>query len=109
MGLGLILVFLVFSLALYVFFCFCLKRICEKCGVNPGALIWIPIAQLIPLLQVAKLPVWVIILFFIPLVNAITSIVLWVKICQARGKSAMFVILVIILPIIFIPYLAFAD
>ena len=109
MGLGLVFFILLIGLALYVFFCFCLKRICEKCAVNPGVLIWIPIAQLVPLLQVAKLPIWVIILFFIPIVNFITSIVLWVKICQARGKSAVFVILVIILPIIFIPYLAFSE
>jgi uncharacterized membrane protein YhaH (DUF805 family) len=111
MGLGLILFFLVISLALYVFFCFCLKRICEKCGVNPGVLIWIPIAQLIPLLQVAKLPVWVIILFFVPLVNVITAIVLWVKICQARGKSG-WLVLILVIPIanlIFLPYLAFSE
>ena len=53
MGLGMI-VFVVFALliglAVYVFFCFCYKRICEKCAVTPGVLIWIPIAQLVPLL-----------------------------------------------------------
>ena len=66
MGLGLILFILLISLAIYVFCCFCAKRICEKCGVNPGVLIWIPIANLVPLLQVAKMPVWMIILFLHP-------------------------------------------
>ena len=51
MGLGLVLFVLVVCLAFYVFYCFCAKRICEKCGVNPGILIWIPIVNLIPLLQ----------------------------------------------------------
>ncbi len=101
-------IFLV-ALAAYIFFCFCGKRICEKCGVQPGILIWIPILQLIPLLQVAQLPVWVIILFFIPFVGLIVSIYMWAKICTARGKSGLLVIGIVLLPIVFIPYLAFSE
>src|SRR6202142_2690160 len=86
LGLGLILFVLLIGLALYVFFCFCYKRICEKCGVVPGVLIWIPIAQLVPLLQVAKMPVWMIVLLLIPLVNLVVFVMMWVKICQGRGK-----------------------
>lgn len=112
-GLGLvaILVVLVISLALYVFFCFCCKRICEKCGKDPGVLIWIPIVNLIPLLEVAGLPVWTIILFFIPLANFIIAIVMWAKICVARGKSGWLVLLMLIpvVNLIFLPYLAFSE
>ena len=39
---------LLIGLALYLFTCFCFKRICEKCKVDPGIMIWIPIVQLIP-------------------------------------------------------------
>src|SRR5579862_657414 len=99
MGLGMIvfmLFVLVIAVAVYVFICFCFKRICEKCGVNPGVLIWIPIVQLVPLLQAAKMPVWMIILFLIPVVGLIISIMMWVKICQARGKSGWLVVLLFI-------------
>lgn len=111
MSLGAMLFLLLLALALYVFFCFCCKRICEKCGVNPGVLIWIPIIQLVPLLEVAKLPVWMIILFLIPIVSLIVCVVMWVKICIARGKSGWLVILLFIpiLNLIFIPYLAFSE
>src|ERR1035437_3008981 len=111
MGLGLVLVILLISRGLDVFFCFCAKRICEKCGVNPGVLIWIPIVQLVPLLQVAKMPVWTIILFLVPIINLIVAIMMWVKICQARGKSGWLVILLIvpIANLIFLPYLAFSE
>jgi hypothetical protein len=111
MGIGVLLFMFVIGLAVYVFFCFCYKRICEKCGVTPGVLIWIPIVQLIPLLQVAKMPVWMIILLLIPLVNLIFFVVMWVKICQARGKSGWLVLLLIvpIANLIFIPYLAFSE
>ena len=111
MSLGIMLFLLLIALALYVFYCFCCKRICEKCGVNPGVLIWIPIAQLIPLLQLAKMPVWMILLFLIPVVSLIVGVFMWVKICMARGKSGWLVILLFIpvLNLIFIPYLAFSE
>jgi len=111
MGLGMILFALLIGLVVYVFFCFCYKRICEKCGVTPGVLIWIPIVQLVPLLQTAKMPVWMIILFLIPLVNIVVFLMMWVKICQARGKSGWLVILLFIpiVNLIFIPYLAFSE
>jgi len=99
---------LVVAVGVYVFACYCLKLICEKAGHQPGVLIWIPLVQAIPLLTVAKLPIWFIILFFIPVVGFVVAIVMWVKICQARGKSGWLVLLGII-PIIFLPYLAFSE
>jgi hypothetical protein len=106
-----ILVFLVICLGLYVFYCFCCKRICQKAGHEPGILIWIPIAQLVPLLQVAGMQVWMIILMFIPFVNVVVGIMMWAKICTARGKSP-WLVLVMFIPIanlVFIPYLAFSE
>jgi hypothetical protein len=110
-GIIAILVLLVLCLGLYIFYCFCCKRICEKVGQEPGILIWIPVAQLVPLLQVAGMQVWMIILMFIPLVNMVVGIMMWAKICTARGKSPWLVILMFI-PIanlVFIPYLAFSE
>ena len=110
-GLVFILFFLLAGLAIYVFYCFCYKRICEKCGVTPGILIWIPLVQLVPLLQVAKMPIWMIILLLIPLVNIVIFVMMWVKICEARGKNPWLVILLFIpvVNICFIPYLAFSE
>jgi hypothetical protein len=105
------LVGLVVSVGLYVFFCYCGKLICEKAGHQPGVLIWIPIANLIPLLTVAKLPLWFIILFLIPFVNLVCFIIMWVKICQARGKPGWMGILMFI-PLVnlgFLLYLAFSE
>ena len=111
MGIGLILFMLAICLVFYVFFCFCYKRICDKCGATPGILIWIPIVQIIPMLRAAKMPVWMIVLFLVPLVNLIIGIMMWVKICQARGKSGWLVLLffVPIANLIIIPYLAFSE
>lgn len=102
---------LVIGVALYVFTCFCLKRICQKCGNEPGVLIWIPIVQIIPLLQVAGMATWMLILFFIPFVNLAIGVYMWAKICSARGKSPWLVLLMFvpIANIIFVPYLAFSE
>ena len=45
-GLKAVLCILAVVLVIYIFFCYCAKRICEKCGDEPGVLIWIPIAKL---------------------------------------------------------------
>jgi len=110
-GIAVLLGALVIGLLFYLFFCFCCKRICEKCGHNPGILIWIPIAQYVPLLQVAKMELWMIILLLIPIVNIVIFVMLWAKICQARGKSPWLVVLLFIpfVNLIFLPYLAFSE
>ena len=90
---GLVFAVLVLAAGLYIFYSYCMKLICQKAGHEPGVLIWIPLVQLVPLLKVAGFPVWFIILFFVPLVNFIIGIVMWVKICQARGKSGWLVVL----------------
>jgi Family of unknown function (DUF5684) len=98
-------------LVLYLFLCYMLKRICEKCGTEPGILIWIPLFNIIRLLQAGGLSGWLFFLFFIPIVNALTGLFMWAKVCQARGKSA-WLILMIFVPIVnllFIPYLAFSE
>ena len=111
LSLGVLMFILVISLGFYLFACFCYKRICEKCGVTPGVLIWIPIVQFIPLLQAAQMPIWTIILLFIPLVNLVFLIVFFVKLCVARGKTGWLVIMLFIpiVNLIFIPYLAFSE
>ena len=115
LGLGLgflaVLFILCLILALYVFLSFCFKLICEKTGKTPGVLIWIPIARYVPLLQVAELPEWLVILFLVPLVNIVVFFVLWFKVCEARGKSGWLVLLFLvpIANLMLIPYLAFTE
>ncbi len=110
-GIIVLLFILAISLAFYVFYSYCFMRICKKTGHEPGALVWIPIVQLIPLLQVAGWPAWYLILMFVPLVNIVVSVWMWVKICEARSKSG-WMVLMLFVPVVnlaFIPYLAFSE
>jgi hypothetical protein len=40
-------------LVIHLFFSFCLKLICVKAGSEPGALVWLPLLQIIPALRAA--------------------------------------------------------
>ena len=110
-SLGVLLFALVIVVACYVFYCYCLKQICEKTGRNPGVLIWIPIVNLIPVLQVAGMAEWMVILLLVPFVNIVVGVMMWAKVCTARGKSPWLVVMVFIplLNLAFLPYLAFSE
>ena len=95
----------------YLFFCYCLKLICEKTGFAAGLLIWIPFLQLIPLLRAAGMSGWWVVGFLIPVVNLIAQIVWCFKIVQKRGKNAL-VAIALLLPgtnLLAILYLAFSS
>lgn len=103
-------VYLAFLLAFYVFFCICAKKICEKSGKDPGILIWIPIVQLLPLMEVAGMPTWMIVLAIIPIANLVFMILLVLGLAKARNKNpALAVVLAIFCAIVFWPWMAFTD
>jgi uncharacterized membrane protein YhaH (DUF805 family) len=111
MGIAALLGFLI-TVGIYIFFCYCAKVVCEKCGQQPGVLIWIPILQGIPLLKAAGMAAWMLLLMlFVPVVNLVVFIMMWVKICQARHKSGWLVLLIFVpvADIVFLPYLAFSE
>jgi hypothetical protein len=113
MGASLVVMLFIIALALafYIFMCYCYKRICEKTGRKPGALVWIPIVHFIPLLQIARMPEWMVILLLVPIANFVVFVMLWAKICTALGKSPWLVIMIFVplVNLVFIPYLAFSE
>jgi uncharacterized membrane protein YhaH (DUF805 family) len=80
---------------LYLGFSYCSLLICRKAGKEPGALIWIPVAQLVPMLQAAGMsPLWVL-AWLVPVVN-LGPVAAWsVKIARARGKSVWIAVLLL--------------
>jgi len=74
-------------------------------------LAWIPIVNIILMLNIAKKPLWWIILCLIPLVNIVVMIIVWMAIAEARGKPSWWGILLIVPVVgIIVPgYLAFSD
>src|SRR5262245_56481678 len=80
----------------------------SKAG-KPGWAAIIPIYNIIVLLEIIKKPIWWVVLFLIPLVNFIISILVNLEVAKFFGKGAGFAIGMIFLPFIFWPMLGFGD
>lgn len=102
---------LLFWAALYIAFAVSLQTIGKKTGVKNTWFAWIPILNLVLLLEIAGLDLWMIILFFIPCVGWIFDGYVWSEIAEERGKPGVIGWLMLVPVVnIFIPlYLAFSD
>jgi Family of unknown function (DUF5684) len=102
--------FIVFAL-IYVFMALAVQTIAQKTATPNPWLAWVPIVNIILLLNIAKKPLWWILLFLIPIVNIVISVIVWMAVAEVRQKPSWWGILTII-PIanfVAIGYLAWAD
>jgi hypothetical protein len=95
-------------LALVVLMIAALWKIFDKAG-EPGWAAIIPVYNLYILLKIAGRPGWWILLFFIPFVNFIISIIVSIDIAKRFGKGTGFALGLVFLPFIFYPMLAWGD
>lgn len=76
---------------------------------KPGWAAIVPIYNIIVLLEIAGRPLWFVVLFFIPFVNVIAAIIVFIDIAKAFGKGAGFGLGLALLGFIFFPILGFGD
>lgn len=103
--------FWLFLVAFYVYVALALMTIAKKTNTENGWLAWIPIANIVLMLNIAKKPIWWIILCLIPLVNIVMFILIWMGVAEARRKPSWWGVLIIV-PIVgvIVPgYLAWSD
>ncbi|MFA6282002.1 MAG: DUF5684 domain-containing protein [Candidatus Omnitrophota bacterium] len=101
----------VLILLVYVYGALCLHKIATKTITKNGWLAWIPIANMFLMLTIVRRSLWWSVLFFVPLVNFIFIIILWMEIAKIRSKPAWLGLLMIlpIVNLIILGYLAFSD
>ncbi|MCP5106243.1 MAG: signal peptidase I [bacterium] len=99
---------MVFYLAIIIFMLISMWKVFEKAG-QPGWAVIIPIYNIIVLLKIAKKELWWIILLFIPFVNIIILILVYIAVAENFGKSQLFGLGLAFFGIIFFPILAFGD
>jgi len=105
------LVMFVIFVVFYIYMALALQTIAKKTNTENAWLAWIPIANIVLMLNIGKKPVWWIILFFIPLVNLVMVILTFMAIAEARKKPNWWGILMIV-PVVnlIVPgYLAWSD
>ena len=102
---------LVTCAAIYIYMALALQTIATKTSTANPWLAWIPIANIVLMLSIAKKPMWWIVLFLIPLVNIGVAVVVWMAVAEARGKPNWWGILALVPGVnIVVPgYLAWSD
>lgn len=84
------------SIAVYVWLALCLYIIANKTYTPNAWLAWIPIVNFYLACKVADKPGWWLVLFFIPIVNVVIGIIVWMGIAVARNRPSWLGILMII-------------
>ncbi len=108
---GFMMFFVIFGLACYVYVSLAFQTIAKKTNTPNGWWAWIPILNIILMLNIAKKPIWWIILLLIPLVNIVVGIIVFMAVAEARNKPSWWGILTIV-PVVglIVPgYLAWSD
>ncbi|WP_395717978.1 DUF5684 domain-containing protein [Prosthecobacter sp.] len=95
-------------LALVIFMIAAVWKVFAKAG-EPGWACLIPIYNIIVLLKISGKPVWWIILFIIPFVNFIISLLVSLGLAKNFGKGGGFGVGLWLLGPIFFPILGFGD
>jgi len=98
----------IFSLILSLIYIISYWKIFKKAN-KPGWASIVPIYNIIVMLEIAKLPMWYIALFFVPIANIYAIFKINIEIAKKFGKETGFGIGMTLLAIIFIPLLAFSD
>lgn len=88
--------FMLVMLAIVVAFIIGMWKVFAKAG-QPGWASIIPIYNIYVLCKIAGRPGWWVLLFLIPLVNLIVSIVLAIDVAKSFGQSALFGVLLLFL------------
>ena len=88
-----------------------MQKIAKKAQVENAWFAWIPILNIILMLNIAKKPLWWLILFFIPIANIVFMVLVWMEISRTLKKPEWLGILMIIpLANLIVPaYLAFSK
>ena len=96
---GLLFFILIFAAVFYVYFALALQTIAKKTNTENAWLAWIPIVNVILLLNIAKKPIWWIVFFIVPILNIagiVIGIILWMRIAEVRGRPGWWGILMIV-------------
>lgn len=96
--------FFTFLVIGYIYFSVCLFMIARKLNVSGAWVAFVPILQILTFLSSASKPAWWILLFFVPVVNVIIPIYLWICISENLGRDKWLGLLMVV-PIVNLVYL----
>jgi hypothetical protein len=86
----------VFGIGLYAFFAYTMQKMAQKLGIENSWMAWVPVLNIYLMVLMADKPVWWIALFFLPFVNFVAPIVIWMAIAERLGKPNWFGLLIMV-------------
>ncbi len=89
-------VFMVMGIGMYVVMALALMTIAKKTNTPNEWWAWVPILNILLMLQIADLPMWYIILYLVPCTFLFVWIYNWWKIAEKRGKPGPIAIALLI-------------
>ena len=105
-ALGILAFVYILCLSVCIFTIVCNWKVFKKAGKNGWEAI-IPIYNIVVLLEITKLPMWYLILFFIPFANFVALIIIYIELAKKFGQSTLFGIGLTFFTPIFMAILAF--
>lgn len=95
----------------YAYLSYSIQTIANKTGTENAWWGWVPILQVWLLCQIGGKPGWWVLLMFIPIINIVMTVLIWMAVSDARQKSPFLGVLMIIpfLNLIVPGYLAFTE
>jgi hypothetical protein len=84
------------GLVVYAYFAYTLMVIANRTGTEGGWMAWVPILNLVLMFNIAQKPLWWIIGMFIPLVNFVVLILVWMAIAERCGKPGWMGLLMLV-------------
>ena len=100
--------FFLISVGVYLFFGYCYGRIFQKAG-RPLWEGFVPIYNYYVTLKIVGRPGWWLILYIIPIVNIVITVIVYYDLARSFGKGVGFTLGLFLLWFIFLPILAFSD
>ncbi len=104
-------IFPLILLGIYIYVSYMLYKIAEKTGTPNSWFAFIPLLNIILIIQMAGKSLWWILAMFVPIVNVIVIVWLWMQIAEKVHRPAWWGILMVIGPVnlILLWFMAFRD
>ena len=102
---------LIVGIAGYLYLSVCIYFMAKKTGEENAWFAFVPILDIILLLSIADMPLWWLLLCFIPFVNIVAAAMIWMAVSRAMGKPSWLGLLIFV-PIVNLAlfgYLAFSS
>ena len=89
----------IFGLGSYIWIAICLYKIAQQQKAENPWFAWIPILNIVLMLEIAKKPTWwLIMILIVPVANIVFLIMLYVELLKVLGKPSWWVVLMILVP-----------